>query len=73
MNTITRLLKLPPSVRGLTITDPDGNYNIYINQNHAHEMQVETALHEFAHIKNDDFHKDKPVAILESKAKYFKD
>lgn len=70
MKTFVRLLNLPSSIRGMTVTDPDGNYNVYINQNLAHEMQAQTYLHEVNHIKNNDFQEDKPIGILEHKAKY---
>lgn len=67
MEIIVRLLSLPPSTRGVTVPDQDGNYNIYINQNLTYEMQLTTYLHELEHIKNNDFQSDKPVAQIESK------
>ncbi|MGI6629369.1 MAG: hypothetical protein ACOX4H_02330 [Bacillota bacterium] len=70
MDKIVRLIKLPASIRGLTVTDPDGNYNIYINRNLSHEMQVITYLHESAHIDNGDFESYAPVNFLEERIKY---
>lgn len=67
MGIIVRLLSLPPSTRGVTVLDQDGNYNIYINQNLAYEMQKQVYIHELKHIKNNDFQSDKPVAQIESK------
>ena len=67
MGIIVRLLPLPPNTRGVTIPDPDGNYNIYLNQNLAYEMQIQAYLHELSHIKENDFQSDKPVAQIESK------
>jgi hypothetical protein len=57
-------------VRGLTVTDPDGNYNVYINRNLAYEMQAKTFLHENKHIKNNDLYSDGPVAALEQRVNY---
>lgn len=67
MGIIVRLMPMPPSLRGVTIPDPDGNYNIYINQNLAYEMQRKTYLHELEHIEKGHFNSDKPVSEIESK------
>lgn len=70
MATITRLIKLPMAVRGMTVTDPDGNYNVYINKNMAYEVQRLTYYHEAEHIMNDDLYMDEPVYLLENRANY---
>ncbi|NMB40608.1 MAG: hypothetical protein GX996_01550 [Firmicutes bacterium] len=72
MNTFIRLINLPATVRGLTVTDPDGNYNVYINQNLAYEMQLKTVKHESNHIKNNDLYSNEPVIVLESRVNYYK-
>lgn len=53
--TITRLVKLPASVRGFTLVDEDGNYNIYINKNQATERARSAYKHEVEHILAGDF------------------
>jgi len=73
MNTFIRLIDLPVTVRGLTITDSDGNYNVYINQNMAYEMQSRIFLHENNHIKNNDLHSNHPVTVLEQRAKHYEE
>ena len=72
MNTFVRLINLPVTVRGLTVTDPDGNYNVYINQNLAFEMQTQTFVHESKHIENNDLYSNEPVVVLENRADYCK-
>ncbi len=66
---IVRLIKLPHSVRGLTVPDPDGNYNIFINSNLGYDLQLKTYLHEVKHIECDDFSSCEHVSIIEKKAK----
>lgn len=70
MATIIRLVKLPMTVRGMTVTDPDGNYNVYINKNMSHEVQKITYCHENEHIINDDLYLDEPVCLLENRVEY---
>ena len=70
MDKIVRLIKLPSTVRGMTVTDSDGNYNIYINKNLSYEMQREAYQHEMAHIEEDDFSSNSSVAVLENRIKY---
>jgi len=70
MNKIVRVIKLPTTIRGVTIPDPEGCYNVYINKNLSCEMQKEVLLHETAHIVNGDFCSNEPVSVLEERAKY---
>lgn len=39
MSLIVRPIGMPCSIRGLTVPDSDGNYNIYINVQLNYEMQ----------------------------------
>ncbi len=48
--TITRLVKLPPTVKAFTLKDEDGNYNIYINRNIARGCALRAYSHEIEHI-----------------------
>lgn len=45
------------SVKGFTVLDEDGNYNIYINSRYSYDCRVATLAHEMDHIKNGDFDK----------------
>lgn len=53
-----RLVDLPTSVRGFTIPDENGDYNIYINSNLSDELLDKTVKHELEHIQSGDFEKD---------------
>jgi len=70
MNTIVRLVKLPMTIRGMIVSDPDGNYNVYINKNMSHEIQRLTYRHESEHIISGDLYSEESVMTLESRAKY---
>lgn len=50
-----RSIRLPMSIRGFTIQDSEGEYNIYINDRLSVEQFNKTLAHEEAHIKNGDF------------------
>jgi len=60
--------KLPPSVRGCTTKTPDGEYCIYVNQNHSHEMQRKTIRHEMRHIKAGHFESAQGLPVIEQHA-----
>jgi len=64
-NIIVRLVSMPASVRGFTIADQDGNYNVYINRALTRESQQDTYLHELRHIERGDLYSDKPVSEIE--------
>lgn len=68
-NKYIRLVKLPCRVKGMTVADADGNYNVYLNKNLTREAQVEALLHETEHIERDDLHSYKSVSFLEGRIK----
>jgi hypothetical protein len=70
MDKIVRVVKLPSTVRGITVPDKDGVYNIYINKDMAYNMQVKTYYHETTHIENNDFCDCQPVMVLEGRVRY---
>lgn len=51
----TRLMNLPPRVRGFSRKNEDLSYTVVINSCLCKEVQQETYLHEIEHIKNGDF------------------
>lgn len=63
-----RLLELPPTIRGATVLDSDGNYNVYINSLLGYDAQRKTARHELIHIKNEHFYDYEPVVHNELEA-----
>lgn len=56
MNEIyVRLLALPMTIRGVTVTDDEGDYNIYINSSLTLDQQKLVLKHEMTHIERNDF------------------
>ena len=68
---IVRVVGLPPAIRGTTVPDEDGDYNVYLNKNLSYEMQRLALKHELAHINNGDFGSDEYVSHLESRAEFY--
>lgn len=56
-NVYLRFVSLPPTIKGLTVQDEDGCYNVYINARLTYEANQQTLQHEIKHIKSNDFHK----------------
>ncbi|MGN1133349.1 MAG: hypothetical protein ACI4RN_02725 [Oscillospiraceae bacterium] len=55
MDYIVRLIDLPITVKGVTVMDSDGFYNIYINSRLCFEEQNKAIAHEMEHIARGDF------------------
>ena len=55
MDYIVRYIDLPITVKGATVMDYDGFYNIYINSRLSYEEQKKTIAHEMEHIVRGDF------------------
>ena len=62
---ITHLLNLPCSVRGLAKANSDGSYTILLNSRLSFEQLQRTYIHEMRHIKEDDFHSELNVDLIE--------
>ena len=62
---IVRLADYPLCVRGFTMKDEEGTYNVYINSRYSYAQQQKTLKHELTHIQNDDFEKDLPGSLIE--------
>lgn len=64
---IVRLVPLPPSVKGFTIPDENGDYNIYLNVSLDDAELCQAYDHEVEHIGHGHFYDDvKSVAVKES-------
>lgn len=63
-----RGVELPPTIRGVTVTDSDGNYNVYINLLLSDEAKHKAVNHELIHIKNNHFENFDPVIVNELEA-----
>ena len=47
-----RGIELPLTVKGVTVVDSDGNFNVYINILLSHAVQQKATKHELKHIKS---------------------
>lgn len=65
---IIRGIELPSKIKGVTVVDCDGNYNIYINTLLSKDVQRTTQRHELKHIIKDHFYNSDPVVINELEA-----
>jgi hypothetical protein len=65
---IIRLVDLPFPIKGATVKDAEGDYNIYINARLSEDERVKTYWHEIEHIRLGHFYDERPVAIKEAEA-----
>lgn len=54
-NIYLRYIALPPTVKGLTVQDESGDYNVYVNARLTYEANRQTLQHEIKHIAGNDF------------------
>lgn len=50
-----RLVALPLTIRGVTVPDEEGDFNIYINSSLTPDQQKLVLKHEMTHIERNDF------------------
>lgn len=67
-NIMIRSIVLPVGVRGVTVVDENGDYNVYINCTLSPDVQKQAADHELRHIRKDHFYDFEPVARNEREA-----
>ena len=65
---IVRGIELPPKIKGVTVIDGEGDYNVYINTLLSPEAQKRAQKHELTHIIKDHFYNYDPVIINEMEA-----
>ena len=63
-----RCISLPRTVRTVTVTDPQGDYNVYVNGVLPPEVQRSALEHELRHIGCGHFYNEKPVSENELEA-----
>ena len=56
------------TVKGATVLDSDGNYNVYINILLSDEAQLKAVEHEITHIIKEHFYDYEPVVHNELEA-----
>ena len=63
-----RVLKLPNKVKGVTVTDSEGAYCVFVNSEISSAEQKKALEHELKHIKLQHFYNKLPVFINENEA-----
>jgi len=62
---IVRIIDLPTPIKGVTVKDENGDYNIYLNGRLSGEAQAIAFRHEVEHIKQGHFYSELPVKMKE--------
>lgn len=62
---IVRLQDMPAGIKGVTLLDEAGDYNIYINSRLSMPAQNKAYFHELTHIKRDDFYNSLSISEAE--------
>lgn len=62
---IVRLQDMPIRMKGVTLLDESGDYNVYINSRLSADSQREVLNHEMLHIRRDDFYNDLTIREAE--------
>jgi hypothetical protein len=63
---ITREIKMPMTYQGFIKVDPDGIFNIYINEDMPDWIKRRALDHEIEHAQNGDFESNLPVELIEA-------
>lgn len=62
-----RYIDLPYTIKGMTVQDINGFYNVYINSRLSFEEQRKALKHELEHISRHDFdHEEMPLEMVEA-------
>lgn len=69
---IIRIVDMPLSLRGATVKDENGDYNMYLNARLSDEERGKAYRHEIEHIRQGHFYQERPVADLEREARHGK-
>lgn len=63
---VRELFSLPYKVKGATVKDAEGDYNVYLNGLLPIEKRVEALDHELAHIKEGHFYEALTACQIET-------
>lgn len=62
---VVRVVDAPVYIKGYTLRDCDGDYNIYINAKYPAEQQVRIFGHELQHIRCGDYDSNADIRAIE--------
>ena len=63
---ICRIIDMPVGVKGLTVLDSEGDYNVYINARLSAGQRGKAFKHEIEHIRKGDFYRMDSVKDIEA-------
>lgn len=64
-----RMVELPINVKGVTVKNSDGSFDIYINSLLCPDKVQEALIHELKHVKKDHLYDDiKSIEVVEYEA-----
>ena len=63
-----RLIRLPRTIRGVTVPNDDGTFSVYINSLCDEAVRREALEHELAHLARDHFYALGSLAVQEAEA-----
>ena len=63
-----RTVALPITVKGVSVPNDDGTFDIYINARLPQEKQEEVLAHELRHLEAEHFYVDIPLRVAEQQA-----
>jgi len=63
-----RAVNLPRTVDGVVVPNPDGTFDIYLNENQPEEVRQRWLEHEVRHIMCDHFYREADIAAKEREA-----
>ena len=66
-----RVIDLPYCIKGITVPDEEGDFNVYINSRLSYDEQKITYIHEHFHILHKHFDTFDDIIEKEFKAKVF--
>jgi hypothetical protein len=68
---IIRYVDMPSAVRGSTVRDANGDYNVYLNSKLSQESQIRAYRHELYHIEENHFDRNEAFLVCEDAADFY--
>lgn len=62
-----KTFKMPARIRSFVKEDPDGSYDIIVNECLSEERRMKALAHEIDHINHDDLESEEPTDEIEAR------